>query len=336
MDAFQEANMLRFLGLIVVLLMTCPALAGTKEVYVNAPSFCHKAERVDGDEVHLRSADKSCTLEAGKIPVKLDESIRTVRIYVDDQFWQEQDIIEFGTAQLREFLGQAEKGKNQVTIPENVHKTEAEKKAGELTTYYRSDEFQRKVQSERERFQKELFKIENKSVPYSDSGNKETQGKLPRDERIYILVSSSMPLQTIRNYVKDIAAFSDPNIVIVMRGFVNGMKKIMPTLDFIQQAVVKDLGCDFRKTQCEAYSASIQIDPLVFRRFGIESVPAFVYARNVQMLDPTLSAGAGENTKIGDFMVIKGDVSLPYALEVFGRETKSSSIKEMLQRSTKY
>ena len=58
------------------------------------------------------------------------------------------------------------------------------------------------------------------------------------DERIYIFMSSSVPLVTWNNYAKDIDKVRDPNIIMVMRGCIGGCKYIRPTLKFIQNIII--------------------------------------------------------------------------------------------------
>jgi type-F conjugative transfer system pilin assembly protein TrbC len=329
--------MLRFLTGIVlsvaIVIDALPVWSGMREIYIDVPTFCHKVEKVEGNAIALRSGKGPCVQAIGKIPVRIDEAVRRVRIYVDGEFWQEREIADFGLSGIRDALTRAEKDREEMNIPENAHRKEMNTRAGELAAYYQSEEFQKKLQTETERIQRDVFGMNDSANPYADAEKTESGGKLPQDERIYILISSSIPLQTIRNYVRDVAALADPNILIVMRGFVNGMKKIKPTLEFIRKAVSVDPGCDFLRNKCEVHAAGIQIDPLIFRRYGADAVPAFVYARNVRIIDPAMSAGSGENASAGDIVMLKGDVSLEYALEVFSRETESPALTHLIRRT---
>jgi type-F conjugative transfer system pilin assembly protein TrbC len=143
-------------------------------------------------------------------------------------------------------------------------------------------------------------------------------GRLSQSERVYIFVSSSMPMAALRRYASDLDRLADPNIVMVLRGFVGGMKRFKPTGDFIGQVLRKDEACDPGKQQCEAYQAGIQIDPMLFRKYGIKQVPAVVYVPQVQVAD--LGDGAGGQADGGDYCVVYGDASLGYVLGVIGRE----------------
>jgi type-F conjugative transfer system pilin assembly protein TrbC len=125
-------------------------------------------------------------------------------------------------------------------------------------------------------------------------------------------------MAALRRYALDLDRLADPNIVMVLRGFVGGIKRFKPTGDFIGQVLRKDESCDHGKQQCEAYQAGIQIDPMLFRRYDIKQVPAVVYVPQVQVADSGNVAGG--QTEGGDYCVVYGDASLGYVLGVIGRE----------------
>ncbi len=141
------------------------------------------------------------------------------------------------------------------------------------------------------------------------------------DERIYIFVSSSVPKNTLRNYARVLDDLRQPRISMVMRGFVGGMTKVRPTLEFLRRVLFKDENCYADK--CEVYRAPILIDPLLFRRYGIEDVPAVVYAKGVRVMDSTVSEGVKEGAETGDYKVLYGDTALDGALELINREVRS-------------
>lgn len=144
------------------------------------------------------------------------------------------------------------------------------------------------------------------------------------DERIYIFVSSSVPKDALRNYARDLDGLGQPRMSIVMRGFVGGMTKVRPTLEFLRGVVFKDESCNSDK--CEAYRAPVLIDPLLFRRYGIEAVPAIVYARGVRIMDSTVSEGIKAGAETGDYYILYGDAALEGALELINREVRSGSL----------
>ena len=147
---------------------------------------------------------------------------------------------------------------------------------------------------------------------------------LKEDERIYIFVSSSVPKDTLRNYARDIDRLGQPRMSIVMRGFVGGMTKVRPTLEFLRGVLFKDENCDSDK--CEAYRAPVLVDPLLFRRYGIEAVPAIVYARGVKGVDSTVSEGVKEEVETKEHYILYGDAVLDGALEILNSVARVRSL----------
>lgn len=147
---------------------------------------------------------------------------------------------------------------------------------------------------------------------------------LKEDERIYIFISSSVPKETLRNYAGDLDSLGQPRMSIVMRGFVGGMTKVRPTLKFLREVLFKDENCYSDK--CEAYRAPVLIDPLLFRRYGIEAVPAIVYARGVKGVDSTVSEGVKEEVETKEHYILYGDAALEGALEVLNNEARVRSL----------
>lgn len=153
--------------------------------------------------------------------------------------------------------------KGQLKVPENVHKGEAEKEAQKAFEIYRSEEFQKKVEQETKRIKGELFRgLEDyyKDIP----GVERIPARLSSNERIYLFISSSIPKQTLRNYMAQVAKAEDPNMVVVMRGFIGGMKYVRPTLEFTHEILKKDSSCELPR-ECEIYGVNFEVDPLLFK-----------------------------------------------------------------------
>jgi len=77
----------------------------------------------------------------------------------------------------------------------------------------------------------------------------------------------------------------------------------------------------------------LAVDPLLFRRYGIDRGPAVVYARGVKAQDSGLSEGDARNTAISDSLTAFGDASLEYIIEQFQRETGSRNLANLLAGS---
>jgi len=232
------------------------------------------------------------------------------------------------------FLENAGRIGRNIEIPENLHKAQGQKEAGKLLEYYQSEAFRRKYEAEIERLKGTVFKDTIDSY-YGDSNGAEEGsakgGTLPGNERIYLFISSSVPIGTLRNYARDLDRLGDPNVFMVLQGFVGGMKRVKPTMDFVRKIIAEDADCDIQKSKCSAYRANIKIDPLLFRRYGITRVPAAVYVPDVRIMDATLSEGMEGNAKTGDHYVLHGDASLAYMLEILRRSSGRRSIDLLIE-----
>ncbi|MDD2732630.1 MAG: type-F conjugative transfer system pilin assembly protein TrbC [Desulfuromonadaceae bacterium] len=233
-----------------------------------------------------------------------------------------------GIPEVEVSLDKANKVAETLTIPTNKSEMEMAKIAEKMNAYYRSPEFQGRLKNETERIKGELFGDASVRF-YPDSKTPAARGKLGSDERIYVFISSAMPLQTVRNYAASVARLGDPNVTLVMRGFVDGMTKIQPTIRFIGSVLQRDATCNPTDGECEMLPASLAVDPLLFRRYGIDRVPAVVYVRGVKAEDAALSEGDSRNTSISENHTVYGDASLEYLIEQIWRESGVRSLKDL-------
>ena len=228
---------------------------------------------------------------------------------------------------IQQAMDQAAKYENEIVLPE-VNK-DGESAAKEAFDKYQSQEFQQNITSETQRIRQTLFGNFALQTNPGESDENVCLDQLAKDEKIYLFISASIPLNTLRTYVRDLDMLNDPNIVMVLRGFVNGMEKIRPTLEFIESLLVKDSSCRLSDgRQCDVYQANIQIDPLVFRKFNIQQVPTLAYTKKINSID-SQDAGSSDEP---DAVVIYGDVSLDYALNQIYSETKNPQIKKAVQK----
>jgi len=219
----------------------------------------------------------------------------------------------------------------QLTLPANRDEAGMTELAGRVNDYYRSTEFHGRLRGETERLSRELFGAATTRF-YPESTVPGVRGGLDRDERLYIFISSAMPLSTLRNYADSMARLGDPNITLVMRGFVGGMTQIRPTIRFIASVLQRDPVCDPEEGECAMLPVGLAVDPLLFRRYGIDRVPAVVYVRGVKAEDAGLSEGDTKNTGIAESHTIFGDAGLEYLIEQFQRETGSRTMTELSKR----
>jgi type-F conjugative transfer system pilin assembly protein TrbC len=306
----------------------------TVRVHIDTPSLCHELDRVEGNKVFLRSSGK-CPAGKGKLAVEVGAEVSNVEIYDGNMFLKSQPVYKMNLNQgaVQEIHKKAKEDAKEKEIPKNKHEEFGQAKAEEMANYFYSDAYQKKISAEVERLKATVFKKQfDESTArllkkhYSDM----PAGTLPANERIYVFISSSMPLHVLRNYAADLDKLSDRNVVMVMRGFVGGITYVKPTREFVGRVLNKSEGCDPASSICETYRVNLQIDPTLFGRYKISEVPAFVYATNVNTVDVTFSEGAGDNTSVGSFSVIKGDYPLEYMLERIYEGTGSKSIDAVL------
>ena len=82
--------------------------------------------------------------------------------------------------------------------------------------------------------------------------------------------------------------------------------------------------------ECELLPVALIVDPLLFRRYGIDRVPAVVYARGLKAEDSGLSEGDTRNTAIANSHTVYGDANLEYIIEKLHRETGSKTLADLL------
>lgn len=230
---------------------------------------------------------------------------------------------------VRTLLESSKKEAGKLKVPK-IHDYDAEMAARDIARTYHSRDYQARLKRETRKLKRLLFsgypeKALEKEKP-------DQKNYLMPDERIYLFISSSIPIATLRNYAADMDRLRDPNVTMVMRGFIGGMRYIKPTIRFISKILLKDSSCDPFSTRCELYHVNVEIDPMLFSRYRVEEVPAIVYARGIDSVDPEQSEGLEENTSVADAYVVYGDVSLEYALERIRKKSGSSQLQSLINQ----
>jgi conjugal transfer pilus assembly protein TrbC len=241
-----------------------------------------------------------------------------------------------GMRDVQGLLDRSDRQSNQLIVP-SMKDNEA---ARETANIYHSRKYQARLRKEIGRLKARLFP--DSVTAQEDAASVKAGDKtfLLPDERIYLFISSSMPISTLRNYAADMDRLKDPQISMVMKGFVGGMHYIKPTISFIEKILVKDPTCDASSSQgehrshppkCDVYDATVNVDPLLYTRYGIRSVPAILYIRGLHSTDPQQSEGIRDNTFVSDVYMISGDVSLEYAMDTIRKASRSSQVESILK-----
>lgn len=157
------------------------------------------------------------------------------------------------------------------------------------------------------------------SVTQTDVG----QG-LPYSERAILFISASMPTTTLKNYISDLEKVGG---VMVMRGFVDGMTNIKPTMEFINMVTKRRTSCT--QEPCERFNVPVLIDPILFDEYDIDRVPALT-VHGLTNLAAYCNGTEGLNASD---TVVYGDSSLQHLLSLLSeQEPTNQQIQSMISR----
>lgn len=298
--------------------------------FIDTPDSCYIPERVGKGEAHLKKVGV-CAGTPGRAFIDTDTT--EINVMIDGTLWKRVKLQDLAVEDISQALDKGAKFEGQIVIPENKWAAEMGARAAQSNNLYLSDAYQANLKKESDRLRVDIFgdNSEPAAGPEKEKPSDKKPGKrLNSDERVYLFVSNSVPLQTIRNYVESVSRLGDPNIMIVMRGFIGGVSKVAPTFRFVNSAIKVNPACDETREECMMKNASISVDPLLFRRYGVDHVPAVVYAQGVALLDLKMSEGNPDNANVKDFYKIYGDASLEYLLERIQRDSSSPSLSKLL------
>lgn len=211
-------------------------------------------------------------------------------------------------------MEKARKDGKQLTLPTNKHEEEGLQAAKEAAKVYHSPEYQEKLQSIRQSLNEEVFSgyTEPWEKELEKNEQKKASGSLAATEKVYLFFSSSVPPETVQAYIEDIVFAGEPNITLLMKGFVPGQRK---KSIYLRNILKKDQDCvDQVKSNslCPRYEIPVKLKPSLFTTFGITRVPAVVYVN--------------QDTSYR----IQGDASLEYLLEQINREVKSETLNGLI------
>lgn len=310
--------------IVILLFFTATAGADPGKPTILLPTPCHKVVAAKDGRIDVQSPNLQCGQVQTQVVIAVSPDVDTVDIYLDGVFWQRQQVTRFDTATLSKAIERGKSMTGNVTIPVNPHAEKAWQMAKQTADLYHSPEYQAKVQGEISRLMHGQFREQEQlraELTAKERGAERSDAPiLGPGDRVYIFISSSVPEQTLRRYLADADSLGSRNVILVMRGFIGGMAKIQPTIAYIAKLQRKDPSCNLMKEKCEMYSAGVSVDPFLFKRYGINQVPAFVYAQNVRVQDAEQSEGTDENAAVGQYSVVTGDVSLAAAMEEIGKE----------------
>lgn len=136
---------------------------------------------------------------------------------------------------------------------------------------------------------------------------------LEHDEVIYIVISSSMPKQTILNYYNSLKNYTS-EVSFVLRGIIgDDISKIKPTLDYIKelQSSIQSKGL-----------FQVLINPIITQELNIKQTPAVVF---LQHYNGHLDNIAEDDNKTKAYIAY-GDTTFTNALKQINKDAKSNSL----------
>ena len=102
--------------------------------------------------------------------------------------------------------------------------------------------------------------------------------QLATNEHLYLFLSSSMPEDALRRLLAGTARLGAQQIVPVFAGLPHGLDDWPGNTRFFQQVLQAEPTCrDTAANTCERLQVGLQINPALFRQYGVNAVPTLVY-----------------------------------------------------------
>lgn len=223
--------------------------------------------------------------------------------------------------------------KSTSTMIDNSIKSDALKsEAQEIDSKVKSKDFQRKIienenyllYDKKINWQQHLGQYKNRTntalEQLKDEGAVSTEMStnqyLEHNEKLFIVISSSIPKHILKNYFEMLQNVNT-DVTFVLRGTIGGVKKIKPTLDWIQEILTKN--------DNTRYEYNVIIEPRIVDKYKIERLPAVLYVKNY---NPSYT----EELTDEEHYLYYGAVDIDYALEKINGDIKSSGIKKILDK----
>ncbi len=139
--------------------------------------------------------------------------------------------------------------------------------------------------------------------------------------RVLVFVSSSLPDTVIQNYLRQTQRIGG---AVVFRGLVNN------TMQDMRDYLARQIAALNESSSTEPpVEPSILIDPTLFRRFDIDQAPVTVATE--ADIKPCITDQTPQGCPTPPFHVVRGDVSLSWALSLISRQSDSEALKARLR-----
>jgi len=188
----------------------------------------------------------------------------------------------------------------------------------------REDAAQR-LAAEHDAAQKRLHEALGLAAPIDAAKPRDGRAVAPAKSWVPMLfASSSMPLQTLRNYAAQLATVGG---AIAFRGVPGGMSKIGPMAKLTAQILRVDPGCE--GPACTMHNVQLIVDPILFRQHGVNQVPAFAMVPG----DPILPY-CERDDEVGPRAshLVFGDAALSGLMDEYGRLGGKEEVSDAASR----
>lgn len=222
---------------------------------------------------------------------------------------------------------------NTSTMIDNSLKSDALKnEAQEINSKVKSKDFQKKIienenyllYDKKINWQQHLGQYKNRTntalEQLKDKGTVSSEISsnqfLENNEKLFIVISSSIPKHILKNYFEMLQNVNT-DVTFVLRGTIGGVKKIKPTLDWMQEVLTKK--------DNTRYEYNVVIEPRIVNKYKIERLPAVLYVKNY---NPSYT----EESTDEKHYIYYGTVDIDYALGKINGDVKSLGIGNILSK----
>jgi len=210
----------------------------------------------------------------------------------------------------------------------------ANTQAKEVDAYLKSDKFTQNINGMKEYILSDKgFNYEAYLGKYKKLADEVIKGEVSQNnfltdkQKIYVVISSSMPKGTIQNYFKTIQPVRT-DIIFVTRGFIGDIKYIKPTLKWMKEILTKPECREKDPKKC-MYRVNLEINPKVTQHFNITEVPAVIFVKNYNgFLDKYTPVPKKSNEEA---YIAYGDANIIYVLEKINREAKDRNLAKLIK-----
>lgn len=215
-------------------------------------------------------------------------------------------------------------------INNNLKSNAIENDAKEIESQIKSKDYQKKIienenyllYDKKINWQQHLGQYKNRTnVVLEELKNKGTVSSeissnhfLEHNEKLFIIISSSIPKHILKNYFEMLQNVNS-DVTFILRGTIGGVKKIKPTLDWIQEILIKN--------NSTKYEYNVLIEPRIVNKYKIEKLPAVLYIKDY---NPSYT----EESTNEEYYIYYGAVDINYALKKINDNAKSLGIKKLL------